>query len=570
MGQVYVWQSIDGRGVRRFEIENAAGQIVDGVAFSADGKWISAVSQNGHVNVWDFESGETLQQFRVNSSGQWTDFSPDGRTLVAGGAIFSEEPNSDVTLWDLSTGRATQQFACLSRGINSARFLGDGQLVAIFDGRRAEIIDPAKSIPVHEFENVMGVIGGSRDGELVVLRRENVVEIRRLADGERVMEFPQGGSVLGSTDCSLDEKLLAVCGSDGRQGVVCVWELETGKQLFRRTCHNESATHVRFSPDGKTLVSTGDDEVILAWDPRTGERKLELDSHEGAVLSVAYSAGGEWIATGGHDDTVRLWDPKSSELLLTLEDQNQPVSDISFSPDDRFLIGHTSESGACVWEIEADGRSAQLRSFSGPQFHSPYLSADGTRLIGMRGLEQLSFDLSDGQFLEVLHPESVGRWNRVAHAPDGKQAAFSGDVVVLVDHLTGSRQELLRTEFSYWSQSFSRDGFRLATLRTFLRAGTILQRAVHERNSQTLVHDTRSGKVIRKFETGGISALSSDGRMIAIGSRESTRVFDVDSGQEIAHLPYESSSLAFAPDDRHLVTNSERSAVIWDLKAISE
>ena len=62
-----------------------------------------------------------------------------------------------------------------------------------------------------------------------------------------------------------------------------------------------------FTPDGKTLITTGPDGLAKIWDVATTTVRADLTGHEGQVLRVAVSSDGQTIATGGEDRSVRLW-----------------------------------------------------------------------------------------------------------------------------------------------------------------------------------------------------------------------------------------------------------------------
>ena len=117
------------------------------------------------------------------------------------------------------------------------------------------------------------------------------------------------------------------------KGMMCLWDLDTGKQrtswkaheLIERTDdftpYAESINGLAFAPDGQTLASTGKGEVRL-WEVSTGKlQKLRPRrfSRSGALpLPTAdnrLAVGGE--SSGSHPIVV-LYNAESGEFLTTL------------------------------------------------------------------------------------------------------------------------------------------------------------------------------------------------------------------------------------------------------------
>ena len=106
--------------------------------------------------------------------------------------------------------------------------------------------------------------------------------------------------------------------------------------------------HIRFSKDGKTLLSAGLEGAVLLWDVATGKPFVHLPPHDGAIRRVARSD--RYWATGGADG--RVW-------ISTIAGQTQAgfrhkdvITDLSFAPD-----GNSIASASADGELRLSGTS---------------------------------------------------------------------------------------------------------------------------------------------------------------------------------------------------------------------
>src|SRR5262249_19639755 len=90
-----------------------------------------------------------------------------------------------------------------------------------------------------------------------------------------------------------------------RDNSLALWEVATGKERFRFKGNQSLGGPLLFSPDGKLLV-TGGDEVIRLWDALSGKVKRVLLAPQGSASALAFSPSGKLLAAGYDDGAVRL------------------------------------------------------------------------------------------------------------------------------------------------------------------------------------------------------------------------------------------------------------------------
>ncbi|BGP49446.1 WD domain protein [Rhodotorula kratochvilovae] len=139
---------------------------------------------------------------------------------------------------------------------------------------------------------------------------------------------------------------------------------------LHRTFHSHTGgvSDVAFSADSTLLASASDDRTVRIWEvdpalplvPR--QAQLEgadgkpegaarvLQGHLTAVFCVAWSPRGDLVASGGVDETVRVWDVQKGRCMRVLPAHSEPVSAVQFSRDGTMLVSCSWDGYIRIWD----------------------------------------------------------------------------------------------------------------------------------------------------------------------------------------------------------------------------
>jgi len=399
---------------------------VMGLSWSPDGTRLVTAGDGSYVRIWSMPEGK-LEGVIPVSHARPVFHSPDGRLLVLVRADFSGARQHQVRIYrteDLSLVRAIT-------GVEPyAAFSPDGKWLAVMPNSRTkmELQDPLDGGVLKEWEAGMAV-GGlafSADGKVVFGRKY---------DGETLMAWRvEDGRQLGT-----------VGAVDGRHGLLVV------------------------SSDGRHVAAAGTGQTITLLNAPSLALRKRLRGSEDGIHSLAFSPDGKWLVSGGNDHGTRLWnlDPAgpAGEVERPVAPAT-PADGLRAAGPDGVWVGGGERFEPIT--LQAPAGTTPVRRIPGPSglYLRLIAAPDGKQLAAFSWPRDLLIaELPEGKWRAPLRL-SEGTVGPVVFSPDGRTLASGGDdnVITVRDMPGGAVRAVLRGHREQLvSLAFSPDGRTLAS-----------------------------------------------------------------------------------------------------------
>ena len=277
------------------------------IAFSPDSKTLATLVDS-RVYFWDVNTGK--QKYLLTDSDidlYSLAFSPDGNTLAIG------DEYGKLSLWDVATRTEKKRMRVKThtRPIIRVLFSPDGATLASIGGIG--------------YYNITIHLWDTESGNLITS-----ITVRTSYSEDRISEQ--------SLSFSPDSSLFAHANQQSR---IDLWDVNTGEIKKTLVGHTGSVYSTAFSPDGQTLASGSSDRTVRLWDVNTGEKKniIELSGH------VRFSPDGRTLLID-NNKTARLWDVNTSTYKADIKGRSG-----SFSPDSSIIATVESDT-VYLWDVE--------------------------------------------------------------------------------------------------------------------------------------------------------------------------------------------------------------------------
>lgn len=377
-----IW-SINGKLLKNLEGHS---DKVTKVKFSPDSKLVATTSEDKTAKVWSLD-GKLLMTLKGHT-GSVNDisFSPNSRLIATAGE------DRTVKIWE-ANGRLleTKPHEAI---VTAIRFSPDGRLLATAsqdDVVRLWNLGREKSKPII-IDNYGAIdIYFSLDGKTLIFPNKD----------ETIKYWSLDGKLLKNTHFCCDEpitlslnfnnKILAIVPKYSTNKIRLISFNDLSGSSFHNTnftleeqyAYSDRITHLKFSHNGKLLVSASKDKTVRVWNFNNLPSNIYSDINirinnlqfkpDGQILAVGYpdrvelkdkegntkktlqvngsilkfSPLGNILLTGSNQDIVRLWKWNGKQIALQSNDKS--IYNIQFNPNGKLLASISDNNTIKLW-----------------------------------------------------------------------------------------------------------------------------------------------------------------------------------------------------------------------------
>jgi WD40 repeat protein/DNA-binding SARP family transcriptional activator len=580
---------------------SSAGDETQWIAISPDGSTLAIGDAGPAIELFDPLTQRYTRSVEIGAGTERATFAPDGLLVVV-------TSNDELVSVDVQNGRPIARvavegpvdgiaFSPDGTRLVTAEASGNGAILVSRDPTSLEPLAPKVRVPGSETTTPVPPLAPvslafTADGRSLVTTRSGGATVLWSEDLTPVRRFPIGGDGLALSPV---DAIAAIIENDDErsEGDLSFLDLGTGEVRAGSGGHHGpgltqyEVTGATFTPDGDSVVSTGNDSRIVIWDTASASvREVLTGTGDLPLRGPAISSDGTSGFTTDRNRDVVVWD---------------------FAGASRFGRPFAAGPGFSGWPwfaMSPDGRTIAVPSAVGSEFgRSGSIDLIDTSTLQVNDVIRYPHGSPEGL---AFSPDSttlaVGAWNdrreqsdvrlwavasgepetpelpgiprravvwAMQFSPDGDTLAGAARVlgpergaVYLWNVGTDELEERFATRRPVNALAFAPDGSLLAAPTGWADGG------------DTVIWDARTHRVVRTIHTDDAAAywadFSEDGRVLLAGGQSSSvRFFDVSTGKAIGPpltgLTGSTDTADLSPDGRTVVgADTAGNILLWD------
>ena len=248
------------------------------VSFRSDARRVATGCRDGAVRVYALPSGEQIHLLRGHAEAVFSvAFSPDGKQIISGGK------DTTVRVWDTESGELLKVFRGHSKEVNTVLIGPESKMgySTSMDGTvrswyLQEELAPKKKKKINKYGVFNVALYSQEDRIAFTGMSKEYAE----SEGEWKKVYPL---------------YIGKMGENGPENVV------------QRRGHSNIAWGLAWAPDGKSLVTGGNDERLFFWDVENKYRRDKVLPQSGNIWDVEYTPDGKRVFVATQKNNIMVY-----------------------------------------------------------------------------------------------------------------------------------------------------------------------------------------------------------------------------------------------------------------------
>ena len=287
------------------------------LSFSRDGRLLASVTGSGRdIFIWDTPTGELVRKLTVVDE--------EGKPAYTGASHVCFAPNVDllavarkrwVEVWNTPTWTRfaeadhDEELGALEVGsgaspkvATSTRNSGTVYQTPTSESNLTRL--PTVATWAADYHTQLSF---APDGSKLATHAIQLVDLRNPNTGDFIHSYEhQRGNYGGPVRFSPDSSRLAFCSTKTIESHPA--SLDDPDDVIRYAGHTNKVWALRYTPDGRSLISASSDGTVRVWEAATGLQKQCFEMNVGKLATADVSPDGTMAAVGGATGEIVVWD----------------------------------------------------------------------------------------------------------------------------------------------------------------------------------------------------------------------------------------------------------------------
>jgi WD40 repeat protein len=333
------------------------------IFFSLDGSNIIATDWDGKIKVYSSTNGEFKKECTVIN-----EIILDAAIDSSGKNIITANNDNSLSRFNIEHNRLIYNSKGAALKVSNTKFVSNSSFIAfaasdtmhsvakLFDARtglQASLYDDyGEELHYHDLLNE-DKIDPLKHIRLVSLNDNSFGYTYNSGIARRILKkFIGHNNPVRFLSFNFDKTRIV---SGSKDGVIKVWDAESGKNEITINIENENLESVRFNSSGTRLITASDGKVRV-WDSKSGEAISEFN-YSSRIRDAGYSWNDDLVygvcGNGFDRDSVVIFNIASKKVITLSRGHGKEILSVSFSSDGKFIVTTGADHKTILWDVES-------------------------------------------------------------------------------------------------------------------------------------------------------------------------------------------------------------------------